>query len=161
MKKSFVGACFLVVLTFGCDTNRLFEKNIDFPNSQWLHTEKTSFEFRIRDLGKPYNLFCNIRNTSDYPYARLFINYSLKDSTGAVLTKDLVSTFLFDAKTGEPFGKSGIGDVYDNRISLLPNHTFKFTGRYTLEFEQSMRLDTLQGISAIGFRLEEVNPIQK
>lgn len=160
MRKS-IAACCLLLLLFGCDRNRLFEENKDFPNSAWLQQENPTFEFRIRDLGKSYNLFCNVRNSSDYPYARLFINYSVKDSAGTVLAKDLVSVFLFDAKTGKPFGKSGVGDVYDHRLPLLTNHTFRYTGRYTVELEQQMRQDTLRGINAVGFRLEEVIPLQK
>lgn len=160
MRKSILACCLLVSL-LGCDGNRLFEENKDLPNTEWLQTEKISFEFRIRDLGKDYALLCNIRNTSDYPYARLFIKYSLKDSTGSALTKDLVPIFLFDAKTGKPFGKSGIGDVFDNQVTLLNNHTFPYTGRYTVEFEQSMRQDTLAGVSAVGYRLEEVIQPQK
>ena len=154
-------ACCLFALLIACDSNRLFEENKDLPKNEWLQAEKVSFEFRVRDLGKQYTLFCNVRNTSDYPYARLFIHYSLKDSTGTALTKDLLPIYLFDTKTGKPLGKSGIGDVYDTRVSLLEKHAFKYTGRYTVEFEQSMRLDTLVGISAVGFRLEEVIQPQK
>ncbi len=134
----------------------MFEKNIDFQKSQWLHTEKPSFEFRIRNTGMRYNLYCTVRNTSTYPFARLFFNYAVKDSTGKVLNNDLQSLFLFDAKSGKPLGTSGIGDVFDHRVPLLSNHEFKFTGRYTVEFEQYMRLDTLDGISAVGLRVEEM-----
>jgi gliding motility-associated lipoprotein GldH len=153
MKKRIV----LLLLVFAaCDSKRLFETNTDFVESQWVAQQKPSFEFRVRDLGKRYNLLCNIRNTSDYPYARLFLNFSLKDSTGAVVNKELKSIFLFDAKTGKPSGTSGIGDLYDQRLSLLADYQFPYTGRFTLELEQQMRLDTLKGISAIGLRVEEV-----
>jgi len=153
--RNFFCILFILIL-FGCDSSRLFEKNTDFTGSHWLQYEKPSFEFRIHDTGKRYNLYCTIRNESTYPFARLFFNYSLKDSTGTVLASDLKSIFLFDAKTGKPFGTSGIGDVFDQREPILMNHEFKFTGRYTVEFEQYMRLDTLQGVSAVGLRVEQV-----
>jgi gliding motility-associated lipoprotein GldH len=153
--RKFFWAPFLL-LAFSCDSNRLFEKNIDFKDSKWLYAERPSFEFRIRDTGKRYNLYCTIRNTSTYPFARLFFNYAVKDSTGAVLNNDLQSLFLFDIKSGKPLGTSGIGDVFDQRVPLLRNHEFKFTGRYTVELEQYMRLDTLDGISAVGLRVEEI-----
>lgn len=160
MIKRIPAICLLAILA-ACDSARLFEENNDLPNAEWRQADKLSFEFRIRDLGKQYNLLCNIRNTSDYPYARLFINYSLKDSTGTAVSTNLIPIFLFDAKTGKPFGKSGVGDVFDHQLLVLEKHTFKFTGRYTIEFEQSMRLDTLAGVSAIGFRLEEAIQHQK
>lgn len=152
MKKS---TALLLLALSACDSNRLFETNTDFAESQWLLQNKPTFEFRIRDLGKHYNVLCNIRNTSDYPYARLFLNFSLKDSTGAVVNKELKSVFLFDAKTGKPLGTSGIGDLYDQRLPLLTDFAFPYTGRFTLELEQQMRLDTLDGVSAIGVRIEE------
>ena len=145
---------FLLLFIFGCDSNRLFETNTDFSESSWLVQNKPSFEFRIRDLGKRYNVLCNVRNTSDYPYARLFFNFSLKDSTGTVINKELKSLFLFDAKTGKPFGTSGIGDLYDHQLPILSEYQFPYQGRFTVEFEQQMRLDTLQGITAVGLRVE-------
>ncbi len=147
----------LAIIAFvSCDSSRLFEENKDLDNNQWLQQDTIAFTFTIRDIGKEYNLLCNIRNTSDYPYSRLFLNYALRDSTGTPLSGELKSLYLFDSKTGKPFGNSGIGDVFDNRLMLLENYRFKYNGRYTVSFDQQMRLDTLGGISAIGFRLEEV-----
>lgn len=154
MRNSFY---FLLLVLFctSCDSTRLFEQNTDLSNNQWIQKDTITFSFTIRDLGKKYNVYSNIRNTSDYPYARFFFNYSIKDSTGAVLTSDLKSVYFFDAKTGKPFGTSGIGDIFDHRVSLLENFMFKYNGRYTISLDQQMRLDTLGGISAVGFRLEE------
>lgn len=159
MKRS---AClFFLLIALGCNSNRLFDEHVDFPKSYWLQNEKPSFEFRIRDTGKKYNLLCTIRNTSTYPYARLFLNYSLKDSTGAVLSTNLQTLFLFDAKNGKPFGSTGIGDVFDHNIPILSDYTFNYTGRFTVEFEQYMRLDTLQGINSVGFKLLQAEETAK
>jgi gliding motility-associated lipoprotein GldH len=155
MRKS-VSAIGLLVVLLGCDSNRLFEQNVSLLDSNWIVSEKPSFKFRIRDTGKQYNMYCNIRNNSSYPYARFFFSYALKDSIGTVLNTNLKTAFLFDVKTGKPMGNSGIGDVFDHQIPVLTNFQFKYAGTYTLEFEQSMRLDTLMGISAVGARVEEV-----
>jgi gliding motility-associated lipoprotein GldH len=154
MRNSFYSLLF-VIICVGCDSTRLFEENKDLANNQWIQRDTISFSFTIRDLGKKYNVYSNIRNTSNYPYARFFFNYTIKDSTGAILNNDLKSVYLFDAKTGKPFGNTGIGDVFDHRIGLLENYVFKYNGRYTISLDQQMRLDTLAGISAVGFRLEE------
>jgi gliding motility-associated lipoprotein GldH len=155
MRNSFYSLLF-VIICVGCDSTRLFEENKDLANNQWIQSDTISFSFTIRDLGKKYNVYSNIRNTSDYPYARFFFNYTIKDSTGAILDNNLKSIYLFDAKTGKPFGNTGIGDVFDHRVSLLENYLFKYNGRYTISLDQQMRLDTLAGISSVGFRLEEV-----
>ncbi|WP_276373092.1 gliding motility lipoprotein GldH [Chryseolinea sp. H1M3-3] len=150
----------LCLLFSGCDESRVYEQNTDFQDRYWLISEKPEFEFTIDKPADRYTLYGNVRNTISYPYARLFFNYSLQDSTGAELEKKLVTQYLFDSKTGEPFGNSGLGDIYDHRFELLKDYQFKYRGKYKVKFEQLMRVDTLQGILAVGLRVEN-NSIPK
>ena len=143
----------IILLLNGCDTARIYEKNVDLAERQWQVSEKPTFEFSINDQ-QPYNLYCNLRNSVDYPYSRIFITYTLKDAAGTELKKELINAFLFDEKTGKPLGSSGLGDIYDQQLLLLKDYTFKSTGTYTLQFEQFMRTDSLQGILAVGARVE-------
>jgi gliding motility-associated lipoprotein GldH len=138
----------------GCDDDRVFEQITDLESREWLVADKPAFEFVINNSGAQYNLYCNIRNSVSYPYSRFFFTYYLEDSTGAEIKKELVTKFLFDEKTGKPFGKSGIGDLYDHRIVLLKNHQFPYKGKFRVKFEQFMRMDTLPGIIAVGLRVE-------
>lgn len=150
---------FITTLFFtACDDNRVFEKIVDFEDRQWLVSEKPEFEFVIDNTGTQYNLYCNIRNTVSYPNSRFFFTYYLQDSTGAEIKRALMTEYLFDAKTGKPFGKSGIGDLYDHRFLLLKKHQFPYKGKYRVKFEQFMRTDTLPGILAVGLRVERSRP---
>lgn len=144
----------LVLIVSSCDGDRLYEKNHDFENRTWLSNDRPVFDFAIRDTVKTYNVYCNIRNSVQYPYSRIFINYSLSDSVGTSVSKNMISAFLFEEKTGKPLGRSGLGDVYDQQVLILKNFQFKRPGTYNLKFEQFMRTDTLAGILAVGFRLE-------
>lgn len=144
----------LALLVCSCDGDRLYEKNHDFENRVWLSGDQPAFEFVVNDTLKVYNLYCNVRNSVNYPYARIFINYSLQDSTGTLLSKNMISTFLFEEKTGKPMGSSGLGDVYDQQVVVLKNYQFKNPGTYSMKFGQFMRTDTLAGVLAVGFRLE-------
>jgi gliding motility-associated lipoprotein GldH len=150
---------FVVIVLFmamiACDSNRVFEDNKDFTKRSWPVTDTVSFEFEIVDASVPYNLACDIRNNLDYPWSRIFVTYTLEDSTHKVLSTKLVGAYLFDVKTGEPFGNSGLGDIYDHRFPLLENHTFT-PGKYFVKLQQEMRTDTLQGILAAGVRVEKV-----
>jgi gliding motility-associated lipoprotein GldH len=137
-----------------CDKARVYEQNEDFENGYWLVTEKPEFDFLINRSIDKHTLYANIRNSVSYPYARIFYTYYLLDSTGAELEKKLISQFLFDGKTGKPFGSSGLGDIYDHQLELLKDYQFKYPGKYTVRFEQFMRVDTLQGILALGLRVE-------
>lgn len=145
----------LALFFASCDSNRLYEVNKDFTDRTWKTTDSAVFDFHIRDTGKKYNIYYNVRNSIDYPYARLFINYTLTDSLGNALDKKLVTQDLFDQKTGRPNGDSGLGDIYDHQFLLLRNYEFKNYGKYLIDLKQFMRQDTLPGILAIGVRVEE------
>ena len=152
--RIFFGLPIIIILLLSCDENRVYEKNTDFHKRHWLANERPEFEFEIKDTLQTYNLYCNIRNSLDYPFARIFISYYLQDSSGANMEKQLVRELLFDDKTGEPHGESGLGDIYDHRIPLKANYRFPYSGKYTIAFEQFMRTDTLSGILAVGLRVE-------
>ena len=148
---------FCLLIATACDTNRVFENNKDFEKRYWLSGDQPSFDFQIDNTSVGYNLYCNLRNEISYPNSRIFLTYHLSDSTGKELQKAMISEYLFDKKTGEPFGKSGLGDIYDHRFLLLKNYAFLQPGKYTMRFEQFMRSDTLRGVLAVGLRVERTN----
>lgn len=145
-----------VIALFSCDDDRLYEKNISYDDRIWKQADKAEFEFNIDDNAVSYNLYLNLRNSVDYPYSRIFVNYKLQDSIGLVLEKQLINSTLFDATTGEPYGTSGLGDIYDHQIVVKQNHRFPNNGAYKISFEQFMRKDSLEGILAVGLRVEKV-----
>lgn len=154
--RSVFGFAVAAVMLLACDGNRVYEKNTDFNSRQWIISDQPQFEFEIRDTVAHYNLYCNVRNSLGYPYANIYLTYYLRDSTGAVLKKELVRHWLFDEKTGKPFGDSGLGDIYHHRLPLITDHRFPYAGRYNMSFEQYMRTDTLSGVLAVGLRVEKV-----
>lgn len=152
--RSILRLAVIMVLLASCDEQRVFEKNFDFNRRYWPVNEKPEFEFEITDTLTRYNVYSNVRNSLEYPYANIFLTYYLRDSAGVLLDKNLVRHLLFDEKTGEPQGESGLGDLYDHRIPLKTNHRFPYSGRYTIALEHYMRSDTLNGIVAVGLRVE-------
>lgn len=150
--------CITAISIAACDDTRVYEQITDFEKRQWVITEKPQFEFLIDDVNVKYNLYGDIRNSVSYPYSRFFFTYYLQDSTGLEIQKNLMTEFLFDAKTGKPLGKSGIGDLYDHRFLLLKDYQFNNKGKHRVMFEQFMRMDTLPGILAVGLRVEKSRP---
>lgn len=147
----------LALFVAGCDDTRVFEVNHDFEQRAWLVTEKPEFEFTIVNTVDKYSLYCNVRNSVAFPYSRLFIKYELKDSTGRLLEGKMMPAFLFDQHTGKPQGSSGLGDIYDQRFPIISNYQFPSPGKYRVSFEQFMRKDTLEGVLAVGLRVERGN----
>ncbi len=141
-------------LLASCDSNRIYEDNIEFKDRSWKITEPAQLEFDIVDTTQRYNLYMDVRNSLDYPYSRLFVNYNLVDPTGTEVSKKMITEYLFDQKTGKPKGSSGLGDIYDHQFLFLEKHSFSKLGKYKIKFEQFMRQDTLQGVLAVGLRVE-------
>lgn len=156
--RSIFGCALLMIVFSCCDERRIYEKNTDFHQRYWAVAERPEFVFEIKDSLDTYNLFCNVRNSLDFPYANLYLTYYLEDSTGVVLEKDLVRHSLFDEKTGAPRGDSGLGDIYDHQIPLKINYRFAYPGKYKVAFEHYMRTDTLTGVLAVGLRVERSAP---
>ena len=159
--KTVAGRIFLFFLSVSiivtsCNSNRLYEDNVEFSDRTWKINEPVQLEFVIQDTTIRYNLYMDVRNSIDYPFSRLFTNYRLADPGGAEISGKMLSEFLFDQKTGEPIGQSAIGDVYDHQFIFLSNYSFAKPGKFTISFEQFMRQDSLQGILAIGLRVEKV-----
>jgi len=153
-------ALLILVLLASCDNTRVYEKNYDFEDRYWLISDNPSFDFTVQETALPYSLYCNVRNSASYPYSRIFVTCTLKDSTGVELKKEMISDFLFDQKTGEPQGVSGLGDIYDQRLPFLKNFKFPYAGKYSVQFEQFMRVDSLQGVLAVGLRVEKPEEVK-
>lgn len=141
------------MLVSGCDSSRVFENYVEFKDRTWKIQEPVYFEFEIKDTQSRYNLYYEVRNSLDYPWQRIFVNYQLSDSTGTALSQKLVADYLFE-KSGQPRGRSGLGDVYDHQFPVLKNYSFSHPGKYKFTIQQENRQDTLAGILAIGFRIE-------
>src|SRR5262245_7303648 len=114
-----------------CDSSRIYETNHDFEDAQWFSSDTLSFVVQVPDTTTRYNVILNVRNTIDFKTSRLFVQYQLGDTT-QVLRKRLVEQNLFDRKTGEPFGESGLGNVFAHRIVLEPGLSFPKSGTYTV-----------------------------
>lgn len=148
--------CSMLSLNLGsCNSNRLYEDNVEFKDRTWKVIEEPRYEFSVADTAERYNIYYNVRNSLDYPYARIFITCHLYDSTGKELVKKLVNNDLFDQKTGQPFGNSGLGDLYDHQFPVVEKYRFGYPGKYSMKLDQFMRQDTLVGVIAVGIRVEK------
>lgn len=159
------GLQFLTVIIFSlgffaCNSGSVFEENVDIENKTWLANDSVQFSFRIDAADLKYDIFYNVRNTITYPYHNLYINYYLKDSQGDTINQDLVDFFLFEPKTGKPYGK-GLGDIFSHQFKMIPQYQFPDTGVYSLEIKQYMRQDSLPEILSVGISIKEALPSEE
>ena len=54
----------LIIVAFGCDSNRVYDTNIEIENNHWSVDDVKTFNFQIVDTTLLYNVFVNVRNNS-------------------------------------------------------------------------------------------------
>ena len=142
-----------LALLVSCDSNQVFETNVEVADFTWHKDSIIKFEVDIRDTISPHNIYINVRNTSRYKMQNLFLFLTTTSPTGVVL-RDTFECYLADER-GRWTG-SGWGDIYDNQFIYKKNIRFPVSGIYTFEYIQAMRTDKLKYISDIGLRIEKV-----
>lgn len=152
MKRNF--GVIIVALFFGlasCDQNRYFEQNIEIPQEIWSYQEIKKFDVKIEDTNSLFNFYLNVRNTTEYPFANLyvFVETTFPDS---LMARDTIELQLA-GRNGKWLG-SGYGKYKYNQFILRKGMRFVQKGSYRFRIEQGMRTDDLEGISDIGIRLE-------
>ena len=151
----------LCVFNFtACDEKMVFDSYKSVP-SQWHKDSIISFNFKAPDTLNNYNLFINLRNTSDYKYNNLYLIASLKQPHGKTVIDTL--EYKMANEKGEFLG-SGFSNVKENKLWYKGyDSPFKFqeNGEYQVKLQQAMRENgkvngviNLEGITDIGFRIE-------
>lgn len=153
MRITFLMPVILVVGLCACDSNRVYEQNRDFNTKHWAVDSVAEFKFEA-DKDQVYNVYINLRNSIEYGFYNIYMQYSLEDTLGNVIQSDLVDYNLFEPKTGKPYGQ-GLGDIFSHQLPLMENYTFEKTGGYLIKLQQFMRKEELEGILSVGIRLEK------
>jgi gliding motility-associated lipoprotein GldH len=154
MHRSIPWFIFFLFVVFACNNTRIYEKNVKFPNRVWNKDSSALFNFEITDINTNYKFYFNLRNTILYPYQNIYLSYTLEDTLGNVYDSDLTNIFLFDSKTGKPFG-DGMGDIFDHQYPVIDNYQFNNPGMYIFRIRQYMRMDSLPEIMSVGLRIEK------
>lgn len=145
--------CMVALIGFGCKEKPGVYKFKDL-GEQWINKDTVRFKVLIEDTDVKRSLSQELRYSIDYEWSRLFIGFELRDSAGHQLDSGLVNILLFDQVTGEPKGKSGIGDLFEKSLLLKKELSFPYPGSFEFVFWQMMRRDTLSGITNLGIRLD-------
>ena len=146
-----------VLLVYSCDSNQIFDEYKSVPN-QWNKDSLISFTMTPPDSTNLYNLFINIRNTSDYKFSNLFLIAEINFPHGKTI-KDTLEYQM--AKPDGTLMGEGFTDVKENKLWYREAVRFDEVGEYTITIQHAMRnngevngVDNLEGITDVGFRIE-------
>lgn len=104
----------------------------------------------VLDTVHTYTMMVDIRHAGNYPYQNLWL-FAERMSPDSTVVRDTIACELADDK-GKWLGK-GSGSVY---LFTVPYYQGKadMSGKYTFAIRHGMRNENLQGIYAIGLRVE-------
>ena len=141
-----------LVFFFACTDSVLYEANINIPNETWNADSLATFQVDVRDTSSVFNIYINLRNTTNYPNSNLFLFIQTTSPEGAML-RDTLELFLADSR-GNWLGK-GFGSIRDIRVPYKQHIRFPEVGSYHFNVQQGMRASNLKGIKSIGLRVEK------
>jgi len=157
MRNFFIISLISICCLSACTDNDVFFQYKKIPSQGWNKDSVLVFDFTISNSALPYNIYVNIRNTSEYPYQNfwLFIKKSVAnpDGTFVVVATDTVECYLADER-GKWLG-SGAGATYEMPL-LIETNVLLEQKSYRYELIQGMRNDILRGITDVGLRVEKV-----
>ena len=161
--KSVLCSLLFAFVAFSCQQNKPFDRYTSIPDS-WGKQQTISYNFSAPDTLNPYDLFINLRTTTDYKFSNLFLVVELNYPNGKV-TKDTLE-YKMAKPSGELLG-TGFASIKEHKLWLKGHEApFVFTeeGSYQIHIQQAMRVRgesngvaQLEGIMDVGFSIESPN----
>lgn len=153
-KSSFL-LVLLMLFLISCGNDKLVESYTTIPENSWGESDIQKFAFEVTDTTVSYDLLFTIKNSMEYPFYNLYLDYQLVrlgDEAESVQRKELKEFILFDSRSGKPFGRGSSG-LYDHEFKLEENFRFDRSGTYEVRYQQYMRRESLAGVASVGFAL--------
>ncbi len=141
------------LLLSACLGNQVYELNQEIPGFEWVRNRKLVFEVAVQDTQASYDLYINIRHTTEYPFTNLWINLYTYYPSGkqGKLQKQL---HLASNKEGRWTGEC-MSTTCFAQLRVVEGLHLSETGIYRFEVEHIMRTNPLPGVMSVGLRLEK------
>ena len=139
-----------------CSDGVLVDRYHELPEEGWRYEHSIADTFHVENPGFYHQIFTNLRISGDYPYANIYLKLNITKPDGS--KKSEVISVDLAAKSGKWLG-SGLGDIVTFQSPILHRKYLDQKGKYTVEIEQNMRLETLANVLAVGLRIEQQEEI--
>lgn len=147
---------FIALMTMGLisckDSVTVADTNFELDRQNWSYTEKIRIPVTIDAVDIPYNIYLNLRHTSNYKYSNIFLLIHIISPDGKRITER--REFKLALPDGEWLG-SGSGNMYSYQLLIKDNYRFPVKGKYIFELEQNMRDNPLDHVTDAGIRVEK------
>ena len=139
-----------VFFVSGCRKKSVYHEYLTLENTVWDKNYTCNFDVEIEELDTLYDVTFYLRHTTNYPYSNIWLFVNQISPEGNIIA-DTIAYEVADY-TGRWQAKD-VGSVLTLPIAYKQKHKFKQKGNYRYSIRHGMRTDTLQGVQAIGFKL--------
>ena len=146
---TFIFLPFLITLV-GCQSGQVLNSFYELENDTWSYDQTIKDSVIVDDDGFFHQLNINLRVKGDYAYSNLYVRLGITNPKGEK------HTFNASLLLADKFGKwkgSGLGEKITFLIPSENRKYFTKKGTYYLEMEQFMRIEKLQDVNAVGFKI--------
>jgi gliding motility-associated lipoprotein GldH len=150
--KLFIFLIFSIL--FSCQRKKNEIKIVVINQEKWAATKPLDFEFRTITSNFQTDFLYQVQMNPEFAWENIWLNYCLQGPKGDTLICSTDNLFLFEPKTGKPYGR-GCRERLFLDAYFLKNVILKDTGMYKISIRHYLRTDTLQGIQSIGIRMKE------
>jgi gliding motility-associated lipoprotein GldH len=152
-KISFLFVFLMTIILGSCqDQSVIADSNVELDKHNWSYSERVKIPLNIDSADIPYNLYLNLRHTSDYKYSNIFLLIHITGPNGKKSTER--KEFRLALPDGQWLG-DGSGNLYSYQILFSEDYKFPMKGKYVIELEQNMRDNPLEYITDAGIRVEK------
>jgi gliding motility-associated lipoprotein GldH len=157
MYKNPKSAIFLVlnvvlITLSSCGPKTIYQENKTIDENLWTKEKPLVFEFDVKDTLTKYDIVLGVKYKEDFKYINQYISVNTTFPNKKKI-EDIVSLELTKTN-GETNGKCS-GSTCTVPILFQEKITFPLLGKYTIEIGQYSRMDTIQGIQSMEFKLVE------
>jgi len=142
-----------LIFTASCDQNVVFDEYVP-TGGQWSWRDAREFMVEMDDTLSLYNIYVQVRHTTEYPMSNLYMFVHVKGPDGQH-RKDTVNMILAEP-SGEWTGR-GTGHLRELQLLFRNQVQFRIPGTYVFTLEQAMRNPELP-VTDLGIRVERSNP---
>lgn len=141
-----------VTVFMACDPpNYIYEDSRSFLDRPWVYPDSSVYRFSIKDTSRYYNLLLELDHGKKYPYENLYVRF-VTTFPDASTTSDVVSISLAD-ESGTWYSDCR-GKTCTFYLTLQDQAIFKQKGEYSIKVIPWMRMDTIQDVYRLAFKVE-------
>lgn len=142
----------IILSAAACREVPMYEKLVTVPGTAWQQSFQPEYSFLVKDTSAAYRIYVVLRHTNEYPYRNIWMNVSVRYPGDSAVR---MQQFELPLASGEQWLGTGMMDVYERRVLLLPDAVkFKTPGTITFTLQHNMRQDPLPHVLQAGIRVE-------